>query len=293
MAMRVGCRTLPRQVPVNSSYNLLTLTPNLRGTQQIPLAPQCTSFPNSRPFKHLSTLCHIMSSVCLSWWWANSTEFNAKWEGRKLLMDAPITGLKLSVRKELFLSHMEDNCDTCAKSKTTISAKQTTINQLWQSAQASPEIMKVEDEIKTLRQENETHQGEANRSHADHVDMTECCSSEWAEIASLKQKATLTDEETVTLDGLKKRFTLVLSADFQVCKLVPYLGYSAQPGSTHLLSSKTQPWCVWCSRPQHLVLSSLFDECVGPKNTDKHDLVPHKLHQSLTTLGEMHTFIPW
>ena len=71
--------------------------------------------------------------------------------------------------------------------------------------------MKLEDEIKTLRQENETHRGEANRSHTYHVEVTKRCSSEWAEIASLEQKTTLTDEETVTLDGLKKRFTLVLS----------------------------------------------------------------------------------
>ena len=55
-------------------------------------------------------------------------------------------------------SHMEDYCDTCAKSKATITAKRTTINRLRQSAQASPEeIMKLEDEIKTLREENETH----------------------------------------------------------------------------------------------------------------------------------------
>jgi len=125
------------------------------------------------------TVSHYEQRV--SRWWANSTEFNVKWEGRKLLMDAPITGLKLSVRKEPFLSHLEDNCDTCAKSKATITAKQTTINRLRQSAQASPEeIMKLEDEVKTLRQENETHRGEANQSHAYHVEVTKRCSSELA-----------------------------------------------------------------------------------------------------------------
>jgi len=65
-----------------------------------------------------------------------------------------------------------------------------------------------------------------------------------AEIASLEQKATLTDEKTVTLDGLKKRFTLVLSADFQMRKLVPYWGYSAQPGSTPIIFKNSTMMCL-------------------------------------------------
>ena len=56
-----------------------------------------------------------------------------------------------------------------------------------------------------------------------------------------KKKKTLTTEEMLTLDGLKKRLNLVLSADFQMCKLVPYWGYSAQPGSLHVGATPNQP----------------------------------------------------
>ena len=46
---------------------------------------------------------------------------------------------------------------------------------------------------------------------------------------------TLTEEETSRLAGLKCRFNLVISADYQMSKLVPYWGMSAQPGCTYYL----------------------------------------------------------
>lgn len=93
--------------------------------------------------------------------------------GRKEISNGSSHNWLKAFRPKVAISpHQEDYCDTCAKSKATISAKQTTINRLRQSAQATPEeIMKLEDEIKTLRQENETHRGEANRSHAYHVEV--------------------------------------------------------------------------------------------------------------------------
>lgn len=165
--------------------------------------------------------------------------------------------------------HQEDYCDTCSKSKAAISAKQTTINRLKQSAQASPEeIMKLEDEIKSIRQENEKHRDDANQCHAYYVKVTKQCSSEWAEITSLEQKVTLTNEETVHLNGLKKRFTLVLSADFQMCKLVPYWGCSAQPGSTYYLQKLNHDVFGIVDHSTASSTVYLFDERTGPKNTD-------------------------
>ena len=48
-------------------------------------------------------------------------------------------------------------------------------------------------------------------------------------------KSSLSDEENVLLDSLKKSFKVVIAADYQMCKLVPYWGLSAQPGSTYYL----------------------------------------------------------
>ena len=87
-------------------------------------------------------------------------------------------------------------------------------------------------------------------------------------VLQTKQKTTLTDDETVTLDGLKKRFTLVLSADFQMCKLVPYWGYSAQPGSTYYLQKLNHDVFGVVDHSTGSSTVYLFDERVGPKNTD-------------------------
>ena len=62
--------------------------------------------------------------------------------------------------------HQEDYCDTCAKRKEEIRAKQTTINRLRQSAAAEPEIIKrTEDELTSIKQSFERHRLEAQGAH--------------------------------------------------------------------------------------------------------------------------------
>jgi len=70
------------------------------------------------------------------------------------------------------------------------------------------------------------------------------------------------------LDGLKKTFTLVFSADFQMCKLIPYWGYSAQPGSTYYLQKLNHDVFGVVDHSTGSSTVYLFDEHVGPKNTD-------------------------
>ncbi len=128
---------------------------------------------------------------------------------------------------------------------------------------------KLEDEIRCLKQQNENHRAETNQSHVYFVEVTKRCSSEWAEITSLEQKeTTLSDEEKATLDGLKSKFNLVLSADFQMSKLVPYWGLSAQPGSTYYLQKLNHDVFGIVNHGSNLSTGYLFDERVGPKNTD-------------------------
>ena len=82
------------------------------------------------------------------------------------------------------------------------------------------------------------------------------------------RKETLTEEEKVKLDQLKTRFNVVLCADYQMCKLVPYWGCSAQPGSTYYLQKLNHDVFGIVNHSSCSSTVYLFDECVGPKNTD-------------------------
>ena len=110
------------------------------------------------------------------------------------------------------------------------------MNHLQQSGSALPEeIEKLEEELKQLNQHHETHRDEAQKSHTYYSEVIARCAMEWNDITSLEEKETLTEDEKLKLDGLKCKFNLVISVDYQMFKLVPYWGYSAQPGSTYYL----------------------------------------------------------
>lgn len=98
-----------------------------------------------------------------------------------------------------------DYCDTCSKYKVEIHAKQTTINRLLQSANASPnEVVKLESKMKSLKQQHEEHTTMAQKSHHYYSDTTTKCAAEWEKIVSLEMKGSLTRAEKVKLTRLKK-----------------------------------------------------------------------------------------
>ena len=72
--------------------------------------------------------------------------------------------------------------------------------------------------------------GSTESSH--YLEVTKRCKAEWAEFTELEAKSTLNDDEKERLAILKNGFNLVLSADYQMAKLVPYWGQTAKPGST-------------------------------------------------------------
>ena len=82
------------------------------------------------------------------------------------------------------------------------------------------------------------------------------------------RKRQLTEEEEAQLDGLKSRFNLVLSADFQMCKLIPYWGLSPQPGSTYYLQKLNHDIFGIVNQGSSSSTVYMFDERIGPKNTD-------------------------
>ena len=100
---------------------------------------------------------------------------------------------------------------------------------LRQASNSEPdEIKTLETELAGLRKEQESHREMAQKSHQHYVKATTECKE-------LEEKTTLSDDEKETLAVAKQGFILVLCADYQQCKLVPFWGMSDQPGSTYYL----------------------------------------------------------
>ena len=177
--------------------------------------------------------------------------------------------LKAHRPKVAICPHQEDYCDTCSHRKADISGKQTSINRLLQSGNADPEEVKtLEDEIASLKQDLECHRQEAQKSHEYYIEVSTRCTTEWNEITALESKPDLTEEEAGRLHCLKNKFNLVVSADYQMGKLILYWGYSPQPGSTYYLQKLNHDVFGIVNHANNSSTVYLFDERVGPKNTD-------------------------
>ena len=131
--------------------------------------------------------------------------------------------LKSDRPKVAICPHQEDYCDTCSRQKAEMHSMQTTINRLLQSANALPdEIKKLQDTITELKKVHENHKTEAQQSHIFYTEITKQCAAKWNDITTLEEKNLLTRREKSKLSRLKENFTLVICADYQMCKLVPY-----------------------------------------------------------------------
>ena len=164
--------------------------------------------------------------------------------------------------------HQEDYCDMCAKLKEGIRAKQTIINHLLASASADPnEISCLENDKISLSQALEDHRHKAAEAHKYYVDATKLCAEEWAEIANLEGRS-LSPEENERLTTMKCKFSVVLSVDYQMSKLIPYWGASSQPGSTYFLQKSSHNIYGIVNHATNDSRVYLFDERLGPKNID-------------------------
>ena len=115
--------------------------------------------------------------------------------------------------------HKQDYCDTCANHNTDIHTQQTTLNRIRQSGSASVEDqLNIEAEIKHLEDSLEKHRTKAKLSHEHYIEQTKRCAK------AMKMIREASDEEERA--SLRRRFTLTVSADYQMSKLVPHWGFS-------------------------------------------------------------------
>lgn len=107
-----------------------------------------------------------------------------------------------------------------------------------------------------------------NSLHEDHVQLMKRCKDQMEKINTLQEKTSRNDEEDEELMQLKGRFTLVLSADFQMSKLLPSWGLSPQPGSTYYLQKLSHDVFGIVNHSNGKSAIYTFDERCDPKNMD-------------------------
>ena len=81
-----------------------------------------------------------------------------------------------------------------------------------------------------------------------------------------RKQPTLREREK--LETLKHCFTLTVSADYQQSKLIPSWGKTEQPGSTYYLQKVSHDVFGIVDHRNENGTIYLFDERIGPKNTD-------------------------
>ena len=88
----------------------------------------------------------------------------------------------------------------------------------------------------------------------------EKCTKEWSAINDLNASA--------RLDQFQDSFELVLSADYQMTKLIPHWGYSDQPGISYYLRQVSHDLFGIVDHHHDSKYDAVFEEQIGPKNSD-------------------------
>ena len=136
------------------------------------------------------------------------------------------------------------------------------LKRLTQSGSSSAdEIKQVEIEKRELHEARDQHKQQAQDSHDAYIESLAKCKEMWSKIKAIEQQPN--SESNEQLAQLKDQFELTLCADYQQSKLIPYWGYSPQPGQTYYLQKMSYDvFGIVDSR------DDLAPETIGPKNTD-------------------------
>ena len=191
-------------------------------------------------------------------------------DGSSTISDySALTWLKKERPKHAIYPHKADYCDYCAKIKATIQEKLTSVNRKLQSGSAvATKIAQLEKEKQTLEDKLQEHKDVARESLQYYREMKTKCCEQWKEITTLESKFDRSTAENDWLDQLKHCFTLVISADYQMQKLVPYWGSSPQPGSTYYLHKLSYDLFGIVDHRNESSAVYIFDERVGTKTAD-------------------------
>ena len=165
--------------------------------------------------------------------------------------------------------HKVDYCDTCKRLEVELARLRQIIKRLFQSGStSSDEIKEHEKGVTDIEKELKDNKNSATESQQFYRETVSKCCQTWGVIERLLAKSSLSTEEEEELALMKRTFTLVISADYQQFKLIPYWGSSAQPGSTYYLQKVSHDVFGLVDHRTGINYITLFDERIGPKNTD-------------------------
>ena len=182
---------------------------------------------------------------------------------------AAVEWLKKHRPKTALHPSMTDYCDTCKNLKEQLLRNQAILNRAHQSGSSSEgDIRALERRKEELDDELSAHREAARKSRDQYNEITKKTCKDWKEIMRLSSSRALTPSDKIKLATLKHSFTLTISADYQQSKLVPYWGRTEQPGSTYYLQKVSHDIFGIVDHSQGKDTIYLFDERIGPKNTD-------------------------
>ena len=163
------------------------------------------------------------------------------------------------------------------------------MKRLTQSGNATEEELRLNQEtIDALRAESKQHATDAANAREYYRSTIQKCRDAWTSIQRLHLKQSdRTAQETTELAMLKHTFTLVLSADYQRAKLIPFWGRSEQPGSTYYLQKVSIEIFGVVDHREEGKYIHMFDERISPKNTD------HTISFLHSTIKRIQTEYPW
>ena len=128
--------------------------------------------------------------------------------------------------------------------------------------------IEVKQNLDAVIEERTRHRDNAAASYKHYTDLRENSRQSWSNIMQSLDRAVLTRQERLDLQEKMNDFVLVVSADYQMSKLVPHWGNSDQPGESYYLRKyKVDIFGIVNESTKGEQCYLIGEEC-GNKNTD-------------------------
>ena len=177
--------------------------------------------------------------------------------------------LKEDRPKHAISPHQTDYCDRCKEMNEEISRQKTTLQRLRHTGDCESERLHEHEAL--MKQAEATlanHKEEAQEALEHYKFTVQQCKREWSAIVELASHDDLDHTAQTRLQALKDSFNLVLSADYQMTKLIPFWGETAQPAITYYLRKVSHDLFGIVDHCNETKYIPVFDERIDPKNTD-------------------------
>lgn len=127
-----------------------------------------------------------------------------------------------------------DYCDRCKEFQEEINRQKTIIQRLRHSGSSSDAELHKHEELQQKATDKLADHKKVAQEALEHYRFTvEKCKQDWKAIITLSSQEELSEASARELHCLRESFMLVISADYQMTKLIPHWGSSDQPGISY------------------------------------------------------------